>query len=131
MALSYYDKPYIFFDNGLDGEAHDVQIQYQGEYIPAATFVKDLGGFTPSPKMCKVTVKRFQPSAGWGVIDPVGKFLTGEFVACKIQFAGSGLAMTMSGVVQPPSISGSTTSATETTFTIDGEAKPFEGGLGL
>jgi len=81
--------------------------------------------------MCKVTIKRFQPSAGFGAFNPIDKFLSGETITVKIQFGGSGLAMVMEGVVQAPSISGSASAATELTVTIDGKASSFEGGIGL
>ena len=102
--MQYYDRGYLYANGAVLGESGGGSIEYQGDPQPVATLLKDLAGFTPTPKSAMITVDSFVPAAGFD-FDAVTKFLTGEFVTMKLQFGGSGKKMTATGVVLAPSIS--------------------------
>lgn len=125
MSLQFYDKIYAYADGQLLGEASAVSIEYQGEPIPVSTLVKDFAGITPVPKMSMISIESFVPAKGFEY-DVVKKYLQDQQVTIKVQFGGSGKAMTVDGFVLPPSISGSATDSTKMSFRLICEASAFE-----
>lgn len=125
MALSFYDRFFVFINGAVDGEAASATLEYQGEYIPIATLLKDFAGVTPTPKMCKVSIEGFVPSAGFSV-DAPKLFLAGSFVDVKLQYGGSGKAFKAKGIMQPPTLSSSATEASKISFSLICEAYAVE-----
>ena len=125
MALSLYDRGFIFVNGAVLGETGGGSIEYQGDPVPVATLLNDLAGFTPTPKSAMITVDSFVPAAGFE-FDAVTKFLESTIVTMKLQFGGSGLKMTADGMVLAPSISFSATDSTKLTFKVHVQAKAFE-----
>lgn len=125
MALTMYDRGFIFANGALLGESMGGTVEYQGDPIPVETLSKDLAGFTPVPKRCVVSVDTFVPAPGFE-FDAIKKFLNNEFLTIKVQFGGSGLAMSADGMMNAPSLSFSATDATKMSFKITCEAKGFE-----
>lgn len=123
--MQYYDRPFVFIDGQLEGEAESVSVQYQGDYIQVDTLVKDLAGFTPVPKSVLVEVNSFVPAAGFSV-DAVKLWAEGKLIKVRVQWGGSGKKMTCEGVMQAPQLSGSATDSSRITFRVLGEAKLFE-----
>lgn len=119
-----YDRFFVKANGKLLGETDSANIEYQGEPIPVATFVKEFAGVTPVPKHARITLESFVPRVGFE-FDAIDKYLKTELVTIQAQFGGSGKTLTVKGFVFPPSIRSSATENTKMTFTVVTEAASF------
>lgn len=119
-----YDRFFVRANGKLLGETDTANIEYQGEPIPVATFVKEFAGITPVPKHSRITLESFTPRTGFE-FDAIDKYLKSELVTIQAQFGASGKTLTVKGFVFPPSIRSSATENTKMTFTVIAEAGTF------
>jgi hypothetical protein len=98
-----FDRCFLFFKGAVAAMSDGGTLEGQGDPIPADTLVESLAGVTPAPQHYMITSDNFVPQTGFE-FDAFKEWAEVNEVPIKIQFGGSGKAMTGSAFVMAPSL---------------------------
>jgi hypothetical protein len=123
--MAIFDRAFAFANGAVLGMASGGSLEGQGDPLPVDTMVEELAGVTPVPKHFILSTDSFVPQTGLE-FDAVKKWLDTEEVSWKVQFGGSGKAVTMKGYLQAPSLKWGAADHTMLSFKAICKAAPFK-----
>lgn len=130
MSIGLYDQLFTYKNGKLLAENVTVKLQLDGQDVDVFTLVKGFSGRTPSPKKVVATLSNVIPATGFEV-DTWNDEINAVISEWKFQFGGSGLSLTVEGMVDGNAIEAGVSANAGIDFTVHAGPGSWEGGVGI